>query len=308
MTGKELQTTTVPVAPNNFDRFIDLAISNKVGVETLERLLAMQKDIMMTNAKAAYDESLAQFQSECPIIHKDKKVDFTSKRTGNKTSYSYAPLDSIVGQVKDALKKNGFSYSMTAEITVDSWVLTTCKLTHIQGHAETSSFKVPIDKEAFMNAQQQVAAALTYAKRYAFCNVTGILTGDQDDDAHGADSPQNTPPTGEQKNAPQPQPAPQKKEPAKDAPALDCFALPKGWPADAIKGYVSNVVDKASSKPGGKIKYYVTISEQAYSTFSKTIRDDAEKSFDENLPVAITIKATQYGTDIIALVALKGGE
>src|SRR3990167_3791525 len=34
-----------------------------------------------------------------------------------------------------------------------------------------------------MNAAQKVASALTYAKRYAFCNAFGILTGDADDDA-----------------------------------------------------------------------------------------------------------------------------
>jgi hypothetical protein len=37
-----------------------------------------------------------------------------------------------------------------------------------------------------MNAQQKVASALTYAKRYAFCNALGILTTDQDDDAQSA--------------------------------------------------------------------------------------------------------------------------
>ena len=38
-------------------------------------------------------------------------------------------------------------------------------------------------KTAMMNAPQQTAATMTYAKRYAFCNAFGIMTGDEDTDA-----------------------------------------------------------------------------------------------------------------------------
>ena len=41
---------------------------------------------------------------------------------------------------------------------------------------------MPIDKDGFMNTPQKFASALTYAKRYAFCNAFGILTADEDDD------------------------------------------------------------------------------------------------------------------------------
>ena len=41
-----------------------------------------------------------------------------------------------------------------------------------------------------MNAPQKYASAYTYASRYAFCAVTGILTGSEDDDAQGAGDPQ----------------------------------------------------------------------------------------------------------------------
>jgi hypothetical protein len=40
-----------------------------------------------------------------------------------------------------------------------------------------------------MTTPQKFASALTFAKRYAFCNVLGILTGDKDDDANTAGSP-----------------------------------------------------------------------------------------------------------------------
>jgi len=36
-----------------------------------------------------------------------------------------------------------------------------------------------------MNDAQKIASALTYSKRYAFCNATGIMTGDEDQDGNG---------------------------------------------------------------------------------------------------------------------------
>ncbi len=67
-------------------------------------------------------------------------------------------------------------------------MIATCKITHILGHSETSTFEAPIDKDSYMSAPQQYAAASTFAKRYAFCNALGILTGDEDNDAVGVGS------------------------------------------------------------------------------------------------------------------------
>jgi len=96
--------------------------------------------------------------------------------------YQYAPLEVIVQQVKSLLQLHGFSYTVDAEVE-PGLVRATCKATHQAGHSQTSTFSVPIDKDAFMNPAQQCASALTFAKRYAFVNAFGILTGDEDDDS-----------------------------------------------------------------------------------------------------------------------------
>ncbi|PIZ25613.1 MAG: hypothetical protein COY47_04980 [Chloroflexi bacterium CG_4_10_14_0_8_um_filter_57_5] len=171
---KEIQPTKIPSA----ESFIRQAINKKVPVETMERLLAMRKEYKEEQAKEAYITAMSQFQAECPIIRKDKKV---NNKDGT-LRYIYAPIDSILRQTKHLIQKYGFSY--TIDTTVDEkWVDAVCKITHILGHTETSNFKVPIDSQAFMNEAQKFASALTFAKRYAFCNAFGILTGDEDDDS-----------------------------------------------------------------------------------------------------------------------------
>ena len=179
-----MEQTTEAITPiNKLDAqsLIAQAIDNKVPVETMEKLLSMRRELKAEYAKEEFDRSLAAFQANCPVIKKTKEVNFTSKRTGGRTQYKYAPLESIVLQVKKLLQQHGFSYTVNTK--QNGQITAICKVTHEQGHSEKSELTVPIDSGAFMNEQQKVASALTFAKRYAFCNAFGILTGDEDDDS-----------------------------------------------------------------------------------------------------------------------------
>ncbi len=167
---------------DSFGAMVQRAIDKGVPVETMERLLAMYEKLQARQAKAAFDAALASFQGECPTIAKTTKV---LNKDGRSVRYRYAPLDEIVGQIKGLLQKHGFSYSVDAGME-PGFIRATCRVTHQLGHSEASSFAVPIDRDAFMNPAQKVASALTFAKRYAFCNGFGILTGDEDDDSRAS--------------------------------------------------------------------------------------------------------------------------
>lgn len=169
------------VAPAQFnaEALISQGIEKGMSVETLERLLNMRRELKAEWAKEQYDKAMAKFQSECPVIKKTKQV--KTKEGG--TAYKYAPIESIVDQVKDLIQKNGFSYSTRMELK-DKGVLAIVTVKHSAGHHEESPMEVPLgNKTQVMSDSQVVAAAQTFAKRYAFCNAFGILTGDEDNDA-----------------------------------------------------------------------------------------------------------------------------
>lgn len=173
----------VAVRPeHSVDSFIGTAIEKGASIETLERLLTMRDKLKAEKAKEAFDADMAIFQGQCPVIKKSKKV-MNKPEKGGGVRYAYAPLDVIVTQTKKFISQNGFSYTITAGI-VENKVTANVKVTHKMGHSQSSDFTVPTDSESFMNAPQKVAAALTFAKRYAFCNAFGILTGDEDNDAN----------------------------------------------------------------------------------------------------------------------------
>jgi hypothetical protein len=189
-----METQNLQVIPaeehkdQSVESLIRCAIERNSSVETLERLMAIRRELKAEAAKEAFERSMAAFQADCPTIAKTKQV---MNKTGNSVRYCYAPLEVIIEQVKSLLQKHGFNYTLDAKVE-GTWVEAICQSTHSMGHSKTSSFKVPIDKDAYMAEAQKFASALTFCKRYAFCNAFGILTGDDDDDAistHAAEKP-----------------------------------------------------------------------------------------------------------------------
>jgi hypothetical protein len=180
----------------NAEFLLSQAIDKNVSIDALERLIALRERINAEQARAAFFTALAAFQRDCPVIPKTKTATIVSQRGSYK--YSYAPLDVIVKHTSPILAAHGLSVTFNTGIVDGTLLVSTCTVHHLAGHCESSDFRVPIDAEARMNDAQKVASASTYAKRYAYCNALGILTGDEDDDAGalggGATKPPFTPP------------------------------------------------------------------------------------------------------------------
>ncbi len=161
------------------ETLISQAIDKSLPVETMERFLAMRTQLKAEFAREEYYRAMSEFQAECPVIKKGKSV---LNKDGKSVRYVYAPLDSIVEQTAPIMGKHGLSHRIET-VNDDKFITAICHASHKLGYSESSSFRVPIDFTSYMSAQQQYASALTYAKRYAFCDAFGILTGDEDNDA-----------------------------------------------------------------------------------------------------------------------------
>jgi len=170
----------VPViseSQTSVENLLSQAVKQGASVETMEKLLAMRRELKAEFAKEAFDKAMADFQKECPVIKKKKAG---GKTNSGQVGYMYAPLESIVEQVKGLLHDHGFSYSIQTK-TGDKKVTAICTAKHVNGHSESSDMEIPLGgKTGIMSDSQVTAAAITFAKRYAFCNAFGILTGDAD--------------------------------------------------------------------------------------------------------------------------------
>lgn len=186
MTQQIVEQTQTTALDNPIQNMIQQAIQSGASVETMERLFQLYTNMKGEKAKEEYVKALAQFQSQCPVIEKKKKVNGKD----GKLRYTYAPLEDIIQQIKKPLADNGLSYSWDIQHE-NNHMIATVSITHTMGHTEKSTFEIPIDPNQYMTSPQRYASAQTYAKRYTLTNALGISTADEDTDAVDVNTEKN---------------------------------------------------------------------------------------------------------------------
>jgi hypothetical protein len=141
---------------------------------------------------AAFAKALAAFQSDLPKVGKGQTAKVPTK-SGGSYSYSYADLADITEVALPLLTKHGLSFSARPTLMPDGFVLA-YSLLHTGGHVEGGLYPLP-DPER--NGPQAIGSAITYARRYALCAVTGIAPEDEDDDAASAVAATSGPSNGQ---------------------------------------------------------------------------------------------------------------
>lgn len=175
MKDTAIQQVSEPTTPAHL---LELAVSNNLDVEKLEKLMQLQRSWEADQARKAFFEALNEFQANAPEIRKGKSVAFETK-TGGKTEYKYAPLADIVRQIKDTCRECGLSYRWEIQDTKEE-IKVTCLVTHTAGHTERTTMTVNPDASGSKNAIQARGSAIQYAKRYTLIGALGLSTADSD--------------------------------------------------------------------------------------------------------------------------------
>lgn len=175
-----IQQVSEPTTPAHL---LELAVSNNLDVEKLEKLMQLQKAWEADQARKAFFEALNEFQANAPEIRKGKSVAFETK-TGGKTEYKYAPLADVVRQIKDTCRECGLSYRWEIQDTKDE-IKVTCLVTHTAGHTERTTMTASPDTSGSKNSIQARGSAIEYLKRYTLIGALGLSTSDTDTDGVG---------------------------------------------------------------------------------------------------------------------------
>ena len=159
------------------------AIEAGAGIDTMERLVALAKDVREVQAREAWYSAMAEFQRTCPPIKKTATANITT-RTGPGYSYHYAPLDEIMGVIQPEMGPLGLSVSWRSRFEPGQ-VIVSCRVSHTLGHHEESGdIAMPVvqgDGASGANPAQRVGIAATYAKRYSLLGIIGMAPEDDDD-------------------------------------------------------------------------------------------------------------------------------
>lgn len=127
--------------------------------------------------------ALAAVQAELPRIQKDQTAQVRSDK-GN-YSYTYADLASVSAQVLPLLGRNGLAFTAWPSINDAGRFVLRYELLHQSGERLAGEYPLPQDAKS----PQALGSAITYARRYALCSVTGV-SPDDDDDAAAAEGHQ----------------------------------------------------------------------------------------------------------------------
>lgn len=206
-----MEQSTDQIVLSGQTNLIELAIKSGASIDTIERLVALYDRERKERAKNAFFAALSEFQSEVPVIKRNKE--------GYKGEYTYAELDQIVSAIRAPMKKHGFSHTykfkdvkkesfepdITAileaarkydptkqkisvlekalrEIMSAKDIEVTCVITHIGGHSEETTMVGPEDFSGFKNSIQARGSSTTYLERYALIGALGLVTADGDRD------------------------------------------------------------------------------------------------------------------------------
>lgn len=165
-----------PVDALNPLALIQQALASGVDVASLEKLQAMAERHEERAARKAFFAALASFQAAVSVISKN--------RDGHEGRYRFADFAQVVDTIREPLAHYGLSYSFD-QVVDGGNLVTTCYLRHRDGHGESSTFACPVESRAGMSAQQKMGSASSYGKRYSLLGVTGLATGEVDNDGAG---------------------------------------------------------------------------------------------------------------------------
>lgn len=132
--------------------------------------------VIRSTGVGAIAGALAKAQGEMLVPEKRRTatVRMRDEKGGGTYTYKYADLSDIRQAVAPALSKNGLA--LTQVIDASTMRLTTL-LIHESGEFLGSTYDLPRGLAA-----QQFGSALTYAKRYSYCSILGVVA-EEDDDA-----------------------------------------------------------------------------------------------------------------------------
>lgn len=142
-------------------------------------------------------EALTALQANLPVIGKGNTATVPTK-TGGSYKYKYATLDEVSAAILPLLSENGLAWVTGPTLHEGAFTLH-YQLRHTSGEVFEGFYPLP------NVSPQEIGSAVTYARRYALCAVTGVAPGGDDDDAAAATKAHNAPSKTE---APKVAPAP----------------------------------------------------------------------------------------------------
>jgi ERF superfamily len=154
---------------------------------------------MTAAAPKTLAEALALLQGQLPRVGKEHTAKVESQRTGKTHTYDYADLTDVSAALLPVMAPLGLSFSAKPTLDGEGRFVLRYLLRHVSSESDGGDYRLPDPDRV---GPQDLGKAISYARRYALCAITGLAPGGDDDDAQGAqESARKAPPRNSQTNA-----------------------------------------------------------------------------------------------------------
>jgi len=180
------ETTVTSVSPETqmISMIERMAMNPEVDVDKLERLMAMNTQMLDRQAEQEYTRAMVKVQQGLRGVTRDKH--------NPQTHSNYPSLEAMKKAVVPAYTAEGFAVSYGEGVTdKPDHIRVTCKVMHIAGHSEPFYYDCPIDDKGMSGKVNKTlthgkASAITYGERYILKLIFNITIQDEDDDGNAS--------------------------------------------------------------------------------------------------------------------------
>lgn len=134
----------------------------------------------MTEDHPSLTAAIAAVQADLPVVGKDHKA--TVKSDKGSYTYKYANLAQVSAAILPLLSKHGLAWTTRPTLDDAGRFVLKYELEHTSGASKDGSYPLPTTTRP-----QEMGSAITYARRYALCAVTGLAPEEDDDNASAAE-------------------------------------------------------------------------------------------------------------------------
>lgn len=172
-----------PVSQSPFDKIISVLGTDKLDLEQIEKIMAIQEKYEEREAKKAFDLAMSEF--------KKIPIKITKDAYNPKFKSNYTTIGNLVNTVIPVMSKFGFSHDWDYEQSDKGEIKVTCTITHSQGHSKSVFMTGPADTAGSKNPIQEIKSTTTYLRSCTFEAVLGLASSSDsniDDDGNGSNS------------------------------------------------------------------------------------------------------------------------
>lgn len=174
-------------APGAMDpaQLLQIALNSKdVDTEKMKALVAINKDVMATQAEINFNLAMAEMKPFLPEIVRDK--------ANTQTSSKYATIENIKTKCDPVLQKYGFNYRFDEEYPDNEHIITIVYLTHRDGHTVVARKRLAHDDVGIKGTANKTrihaaASSGTYGQRLALAMVLALTFKEFDNDGNAAE-------------------------------------------------------------------------------------------------------------------------